>query len=206
MTAHLHECNGDLEHAPSCMPDDGQAPREPAQTARRVADGLLIRGHVSREIHCVMQDANHLNGGTSGGAVENKVPTTAAFPGNMQRTKPRLDLVADHTTWNIGTVVQGGQRRNERATIDACLPSPEVLCGPIEDSQKIVLGRFRQSDAPALPGQPYMCARSAISLRYCSSVAESENSRKAPSSRAVIPTSAAVRSAASLAASSASRR
>jgi hypothetical protein len=71
------------------------------------------------------------------------VPAAATPSGNVQRAKAGLNVVSRRAAGGIWSVVQSGDRRDERATMDANAAPSELLDGPIEDGQKVPFGRFR---------------------------------------------------------------
>jgi len=81
------------------------------------------------------------------------VPTKATVSTHMQGANTGVNLITGRTTRDIRAIVQCGKCSNKRTTIHAGLASPRILDGPAEDGEKVLLGRFRQADAPALPGQ-----------------------------------------------------
>ena len=90
-----------------------------------------------------MKHANQRYGCSAARAIENEVPAAATPSGNVQRAKAGVNVVPSHAAGDIGSVVQSGDRRNERATISASLAPSEMLDRPIEDGQKVPFGRFR---------------------------------------------------------------
>jgi hypothetical protein len=60
------------------------------------------------------------------------VPAAATPSGNVLRAKAGLNVVPSQAAGGIWSVVQSGDRRDERATIDAKLAPSELL----EDGQK----------------------------------------------------------------------
>jgi hypothetical protein len=108
---------------------------------------------MTSQIHRVVQDSHNVNSAYLIASIQHEVAATPPLSSDVDATQTRLDLVARHTIRKARPVVERRERGNQRASVDQGLPSPEVLRGPLDNTEEIALGRFGESNAPVPRGQ-----------------------------------------------------
>jgi hypothetical protein len=101
------------------------------------------------QVHGVVLDSNDVDRDVVDNAIEDEMAPSPSLSRNVERTQPYVNLVARVAIGKIWIVGQVGKRRDECATIDRGLSSPKFHKSPLKDSDKVALGCFRETNAPA---------------------------------------------------------
>lgn len=100
-----------------------------------------------RDIHAVMQDAQH-NDLIGQNFEEEHMAATTTIARYVPLAEPRANIVTYFSS--VGVFSQFRERRQERRLICSSLGRSEIHCRPSEDVCEIALRRFSEYDGPVL--------------------------------------------------------
>jgi hypothetical protein len=103
---------------------------------------------VALQIHSIVQNACDFDELVSSHTVQEKVSSPAAVPGDVERTEPRHNLVADLGAPHVWAFGKLSDRPNKCFPIEPGLTCSEILGGPPQDTNEIELRRSAEANTP----------------------------------------------------------
>ena len=104
---------------------------------------------MSRQVHCLVQNAHHLDDAGLCRSVDDEVTPTLPATRDVQRAQARENVIADPAAGHVGPIAERDERAKQRVAIDARLVRAKLLGRPPQDRGKVALRGRAQTDTPA---------------------------------------------------------
>jgi len=108
-----------------------------------------VRRNMTRQIHCIVQNANDLNHLPGCRAIHDEMPSAPTFARDMQRPKIGENFVTGDAAKHIGASFERRERFGKRDSVNLKLAVAEFVLGVFQDAGEILFSLITEANPPA---------------------------------------------------------